>query len=311
MRRCRFGRYSQAPCVDLPLADTEEQQLLSLGVRYDELVAALEEDEQEELVTELDRIETEIATLQDKKRGWSEVEKARSGTIVFLDPEGRPQIARGLVKPNGEAKESERPEKQRSARANGYANSVILELGTQRTAALRELLAQQPETALTALLHALVDGLFFNGRSASCLGITAAEAQLDRRSAAIGESKAGQAFAARNAAWAERLPEPELCWQWLAELDVLDRMMLLAHCVAMTINAREGLGSDADKQLADAAGLRHAHLVEANACQLPQSPHQERNLGDGVGRGVAAGIVALGWFQEGAHGEGSRKASGR
>jgi ParB family chromosome partitioning protein len=117
------------------------------------------------------------------------------------------------------------------------------------------LVAQQPETALTALLHALVDDLFFNGRTASCLGITATEAQLDRRSAAIGDSKAGQAFADRHAAWVNRLPEPELCWQWLAELDVLDRMMLLAHCVALTINAREGLGSEADAQLADATSL--------------------------------------------------------
>jgi ParB family chromosome partitioning protein len=159
------------------------------------------------------------------------------------------------VKPNGEAKEAERATKQRAPRANGYAGSVILELGTQRTAALRELVAQQPEAALTALLHALVDDLFFNGRTASCLGIIATEAQLDRRSAAIGDSKAGQAFAARHAAWVKRLPEPELCWQWLVELDVLDRMMLLAHCVALTINAREGLGSNADVLLSDAAGL--------------------------------------------------------
>jgi len=251
----RFGRYSQAPRVDLPLADADEKHLLSLGVRYDELVAALEEEEQEELVTELDRIEAEIATLQDKKRGWSDEEKARSGAVVFLDPEGQPQIVRGLVKPNGEAKEAERTTKQRNPRANGYADSVIRELGTQHTAALRELVAQRPEAALTALLHALVDGLFFNGRSVSCLGITVTDAQLDRRSAAIADSKAGQAFAARHAAWVKRLPEPELCWQWLVELDVLDRMTLLAHCVALTINAREGLGSEADARLADATGL--------------------------------------------------------
>jgi len=145
-------------------------------------------------------------------------------------------------------------------RGNGYAETVLLELSAERTAALREVLAAKPETALTALLHVLVGRLFCSGPSESCIGIAATAVALDRASEAVGKSKAAQAFQARHALWSERLPERDQLWAWLGQLKPAERLDLLAHCVATTVNALHGpMGrsarlEDADA-LADAAGL--------------------------------------------------------
>jgi ParB family chromosome partitioning protein len=200
-------------------------------------VAILEEEEQEEPAAELDRIEAEIATLQDKKRRWSDEEKARSGAIVFLDPEGRPQIVRGLVKSDGPGTDGTvAPPTSKRTRTHGYADSVLLDLSAHRTAALRELLAREPKTALLALLHALVDRLFYRGPTCTSLGVVAQETRLERASRSVDDSPAAQAFRARHAVWTERLPEQVNCWEWLRQLDADDRLALLAHCVGMTVN---------------------------------------------------------------------------
>jgi ParB family chromosome partitioning protein len=233
----RFGRYSQAPSIDLPLDEPEEQRLRSLSIRYDELVAILEEEEQEEPAAELDQIETEIALLQDKKRSWSDEEKARSGAVVFLDPKGRPQIVRGLVKPNGPGTDGiAAPSTSKRTRTDGYADSVLLDLSAHRSAALRELLARDPNTALLALLHALVDRLFYRGPTCTSLGVVAQETRLAPASRSVDDSPAAQAFRARHAAWAERLPQQANCWEWLLQRDADERLALLAHCVGMTVN---------------------------------------------------------------------------
>lgn len=254
------GRFGRAKTCEVQLSEEEETRLSQLGARYDELVAEVDDEDETADTTELDQISVEMAELQQKKEGWPDDEKARAGVIVSLGPDGEPQIVRGLLKPaaNGHAaiEGAEQPKKR--SRTNGYSDSVLVDLSAHRTAALRELVAQQPDTALLALLHALVDHLFHDGPTKTCLSIGANAIELERVSQSVGESTAGQAFLARHKAWTNRMPEQEKCWTWLAGLNNAERLSLLAHCVAMTVNGLESRHASAQENvavLAGAAGL--------------------------------------------------------
>ena len=132
------------------------------------------------------------------------------------------------------------PSPPKPAHHNGYSGSIVLELSAQRTAALREVLASQPETALLVLLHTLAGQLLYPDRHKTCLGITATEVPLSQVSQTVETSPAAQAFGERRTTWSERLPEKDGLWDWLAALNPADRLDLLACCVAMTVNALDG-----------------------------------------------------------------------
>jgi ParB family chromosome partitioning protein len=258
----RSGHFGRAATAEVTLSEPEEARLRELSDRYDALVESLEEDSDEASLEEADRLEAELADLQARKQHWPDEEKARAGAIISLDLDGALQVTRGLIKPdasghsvqNGNGVIRKKPE-----RRNGYSDSVLLELSAHRTAALREMLAAQPETALLALLHALVDQLFHHGAPDSCLRIVANVVALDRAFESVAESTTAQAFRARHQAFEEGLPARDQVWDWLAALDPSERSKLLAHCVGMTVDALDR-PSEKDKQflaskLALATGL--------------------------------------------------------
>lgn len=235
-----LAHFGRAKTRTVKLSKREEKRLSKLAERYDELVAELE-DGDESKAQELDRVSGEMTTLHNKKETWPDTVKARSGTILSLDWNGTLQVTRGLLKRDPRtataAQDGEsRQQKGREARS-GYADSIVLDLSAHRTAALRAVVAGEPQLGLLALLHALVEQLLYDGPSRSCLNIAVNEVILDRASSSVGTSKAVTEFLARHAAWKERLPEPEGLWNWLVELAQDDRLGLLAPCTALTVDA--------------------------------------------------------------------------
>lgn len=257
-----LSQFGRAETVERPLSDEAQAKLASLGERYDELVAALE-DGDEGLGPEIDRIDEDIAAIESSKATRPDEEKARAGAIVSLGPDGTLDVVRGLLKPEAsrpkEAKDGQGAAKK-AANGNGYADSVVLDLSAHKTAAMRELLAQQPTIALLALLHVLVGQLFGHGSPENCLRIAASAVFPEEVSGSVGECPAGQAFSVRHAAWAARLPQADQLWDWLLQLPNNDREQLLAHCVGMTVDAiqgrhRSGLNQAHADTLAAALGL--------------------------------------------------------
>lgn len=296
-----LSRFGRAEPLERDLSEEQQAKLSALAERYDELVAALEEGD-ESLGKEIDAVAEEMARLESPAV-WSPEEKARSGAIVSLGPGGSVEVERGLVKIDASktmATEGEPRAAKRRAGGNGYADSVLLDLSAHRTAAMREVLAQKPSVALLALLHALVGQLFRHGGSA-CLRLTASAGAPEQISGGVAESKAGQAFAARHAGWAERLPDPQQLWDWLVQLSPDERDRLLAHCVGMMVDAlegghRSGLNREQADRLAAALELDMREWwrpTEANFFSRVRKDHILAAVAEGVSQQASWRLAAL------------------
>jgi len=115
---------------------------------------------------------------------------------------------------------------------------LVLNLTAHRTAGLRDMLAQAPDFALTAVVHALAVATFYPHERASCLDLKIVSAWLGSPAPGIEESPAGLALAARHEAWAERLPRAAAdAWGFVAALSGADLLALLAHCASLSVNA--------------------------------------------------------------------------
>ncbi|HEY1707188.1 MAG TPA: ParB/RepB/Spo0J family partition protein [Rhizomicrobium sp.] len=260
-----LSRFERAEKTLITLEGEDQERLVSLCRRYDNLAAGLEEQESEDAEVEFDRVSVEIAELQSKRGFWSEDAKAGAGAIVGIDWQGGLHISRGLVRPDEKVRSELAADEEivsaakHSAAKAGYADSVVLDLSAHRTAVLRVVIAQKPSLALGALVHAFVEQLFYRGMGTSCLSVTASEIYLDRSSDTVAGSRAASEFAAQHEAWQSRLPElVDGLWPWIVGLGQHDQLALLAHCAALTVNALETPGRPSSRDwrvLAQAASV--------------------------------------------------------
>ncbi|CAH2606404.1 protein of unknown function (plasmid) [Rhodovastum atsumiense] len=115
-----------------------------------------------------DALDAAIAALSAAAFVFSDRQKARGGAFVGIRPDGALAVVRGLVRP------AKRPEPSAADAATGaedgpsgpaprLSGAVAADLVAQRTAALRALLADRPDVALAALVHALAQAVFYEG----------------------------------------------------------------------------------------------------------------------------------------------------
>lgn len=247
--------------------------------------------------------------------GYDPAEKARAGAIVVLGEDGQARVGRGFVRPEDEPApdpededeaadaadqagaeaslaagddegdpEEDAPDAEPAEEPTGDASAPLsawlrAELTAHRSAALRHALAENPDLALIALLHVLVLRVFTRtGVAASCLAIHMGSHDLSAEGGGVEDSRAGIANAARHAAWARQVPDDAgQVWDFVVGLDGDSRASLLAHCVALSLNAVHGF---------ERRPLAWAHAdVLASALGLDMSdwwsPTAERYL-DGV-----------------------------
>jgi ParB family chromosome partitioning protein len=136
------------------------------------------------------------------------------------------------------------------------SDRLIEDLTAHRTAALRLALAEQPETALVAVVHALAVRLFHTRAldPASCLDLRTYEPHLQASSDTIQTSPTVAAFEAARRRWRARLPgeEAEL-WDWLLATDPATRLDLLAFCAGAVVDATRRRSGQPGR-----SALRHA-----------------------------------------------------
>jgi ParB family chromosome partitioning protein len=263
--------------VPLTKKETKARDALKAELDKLEKKYADAEEIPEEVDARLGEIETALGEFEDRPVVYDPSEIARAGVFVSIGTDGSLHIERGYVRPedeepvavgDGEEAEEDTSENSTAARPNGasatsrapspfsspghpamesdeedegfrpLSDRLMTELTAHRTLALREAVANDPDTAYLAILHALCLKLFYRLGLDSCL-------EVDAKSVLFGsqvEGLSGMAYAtaidARHGAWSAQLPKDTAdLWDVLSGLDSDSRQAVFAHCVGLTINA--------------------------------------------------------------------------
>ncbi len=251
-----------------PLTPEEQAGYDALRAEYGRLEeqCAGPEDLPEAVDQRLAELETALAAFEDRPVIFDPTEIARAGVFVSIGSEGELAIERGFVRredepaaegdPNeaspvdngvdrahretiitvGCADDSETTEDEEIGRP--LSDRLVTELTVHRTLALRDALANAPDVAGIAVLHALcLDIFYLASASDTCLEIMAKSVRFDTQAPGLNDSASAKAIAARHDGWSKRLPQdPAGLWEALTALDADSRTALLAHCASLTVN---------------------------------------------------------------------------
>jgi ParB family chromosome partitioning protein len=246
----------------------------------------------------LGEIETALDALNDRPVVYDPAEVGFAGAFVSIDRDGSLRIERGYVRPedeppvepvrakdqeappNGEPGTTDRgvvtvgaggtPEREAEAEEDDglkpLSERLITELTAHRTLALRDALANDPDTAFTAVLHALCLSAFYRFSSGSCLEISAKSATFGTQAPGLADSASARAIEVRHQQWAKQLPKGEDdLWNALAAFDADSRAALLAHCASLSINAVHEPWNRNPRRLAHADTLARAVKLDMAA----------------------------------------------
>ena len=223
--------YGLRPLVPVApaLTDEEEHELETLLNERDELEASEGDAETEK---RLSAVTQRITELEAKTPTFAPEDVASAGCFVSLDSDGRLCIERGYVRPEDEPRSSEdaeaaeplesasggeqetdwrpvpsaAPVEDRDDDSAALPEKLIADLTTFRTLALRDALANDPDTALLALLHTLSLKLLYSyGAHMTCVEIQA-HGLLPNTLKDARQTKPAKAIEARTNGWKQALP---------------------------------------------------------------------------------------------------------
>ena len=251
----------------IPLTDEEQGQLDALVEEYDAIGEEYRDgcDLPDEVDARLTEIDAELDALNRRPASYEPSEQARAGVFVSLAHDGRLRIDRGYVRPEdepiaevqnageagcdegtvqratvmvgGQVQDSSNPDDEDDA-IRPLPDRLIAELTAERTVALRDAVANAPQAAFLALLHALTLSVFRSHGTYGCLQIGVTQAWLGNVAPNLRESRWSQSIQARHEQWGEKLPdEPQALWDTLSAMPHDQQMALLAHCVSLGVNA--------------------------------------------------------------------------
>jgi len=258
---------------EVPMTEDEELQIVALQEEADALDEQWSQADSipDEVHLRMETIAAEIKAITERPIIFEPAEVAIAGAFVSIDYDGSLSIERGYVQPDDEpVVESEEAEHGAGAEETGddsdrmvsgssgpdqgqpdggeeddedghkpLSDRLIAELTAWRTLALQDAIAQEPETAYIAVLHAAVLDSFYHMSRESCLQINVHRASFAVQPDDLRDSAPAQSIAARNAQWEARLPDSaDELWEALLAFDEGERASLLAHCASLALNAQ-------------------------------------------------------------------------
>ena len=262
---------------EVPLTKKETKARDALKAELDKLEKEYADAEEipEEVDARLGEIETALGEFEQRPVVYDPSEIARAGVFISIGTDGTLHVERGYVRPedeepvaagDGEEAEEDTGDDSAAARPNGAAatsrapssptgrppaesdeedegvrplsDRLMAELTAHRTLALREAMANDPDTAFLAMLHALCLKLFYRFGLDTCLEVEAKSVLFGTQVEGLGDMPYATAIDARHGSWSAQLPKDTAdLWDVLIGLDGDSRQALFAHCVGLTINA--------------------------------------------------------------------------
>ncbi|WP_375459867.1 ParB/RepB/Spo0J family partition protein [uncultured Enterovirga sp.] len=254
-----------------PMSETEQAEREALQTEYDDLEAehAAAPELPEEVDARLGEIEAALARLDERPALFEHNEIARAGAFVSLDVTGQLKVERGFVRPedekpvepeadiaraDGEARGGDEPASDVPSPATATSHAdfdeeedpsgrvsdrLLTELTAARTLSLRAALANDPDAAFLAVLHALTLRTFCGSYSVdTCLDIEARSVPLGSHAPGLDDSPAGQALTKLHEDWSRQMPSQATgVWAFVLDLDRDSRAALFAFCVSRSVNA--------------------------------------------------------------------------
>lgn len=261
----------------IDMTEEEQATRAALVEEQDRLEAEYEGADElpDEVDQRLGEIEDLVDRLDSRPVRYDPADVPRAGVFVSLDRDGALFIERGYVKPEDEAPA---PSGEKGGTGNGdedgdggtadpadhpgprvvvvtvggeagtsddepdgirpLSDRLLAELTAHRTLALRDALANAPDAAFQAVLHALCLSAFYRfACTETCMEITTRSASFAAQAPSLGECSSAKAIEARHEAWQARLPEqPGALWDAITALDDDSRATLFAHCASLTAN---------------------------------------------------------------------------
>lgn len=254
----------------VPLTDDEQSRRDALVEEYDRIGDDYGDgsDLPDEVDARLTEIDAELTALNTRPTVYDPDDMLRAGVFISLTHDGRLRIDRGYVLPEdepvaegqndgandandanadvsdgatvtvaGQAAQTGSDDEEDEA-IKPLPDRLVSELSAERTLALRDALANAPQAAFLALLHALVLSVFRPHGTHGCVQIGVTQAWLGNVAPNLRESVWSHSIQVRHEHWGERLPdEPQALWDALAAMPQDEQMALLAHCVSHGVNA--------------------------------------------------------------------------
>ncbi len=255
---------------EVPLSEAEYAEREALRREQDDLMEkhSPEDEWPEEASRRYDEIEEAIDDFEDRPFTYDPAEMANAGAFVRVDNHGRLVVERGFVRPEDEPRttaeipdaeqsvvdgETEPAAPQRAVVTLGdrpadddaddgvvkpLSDRLISELTSHRTIALQEAVAQNPEVALTLLLHKLATDLFYKGTTGGCLDAAVRTVSMIVQAPGLADTPSAQAQEEREKDYQAQMPQAhEQLWDFLAGLPAAHRLDLLAFCVSQGVSA--------------------------------------------------------------------------
>lgn len=188
-------------------------------------------------------IEEAIAALNEKYFFYEPAMKARTGVLIRLDKAGEVILEKGLLRPQdktvGDAEAEEAAKEAKKGEKPRISAKLLEELTAHQSRAIAYTLAENPETALTALLHTLTAKPDANRYfRETCLEMGDLSTKSYGNYETVKGSLAHLALEEKADEWASIMPQDDAeRWNWLAALDDMQRKALLAYCVSSYVNA--------------------------------------------------------------------------
>jgi ParB family chromosome partitioning protein len=233
----------------VPLSEEAEDEHRQLVEEYERLYQELPEDD-ERASARLDELQERIDALESTEAAYTAETLAIAGAIVTLGGNGEPRVLRGLVRPDDEPEGEAEPDAPKERPE--HSAPLVLSLTDTKSAAISASLAQRPDVALAAVVHALASDVFRAHREDSSLQLSVEVTGFKE------ESKGASDMQLAREQWAERLPKGDSAmWEWCLTQDSDTLLELLAFCAASTLNAVQA------KHIASVGRIVHANALAA------------------------------------------------
>lgn len=223
----------------------------------------------EKLDEQTTALEARLEALQESRLDTGEVDKSVSGAVVSLNHSGL-VVLRGLIRRDDckEAKAGGNGTPAKSTRAE-VPEKLMMDLSSQRTAAIQALMISNQKVTLAALAYKLAASIFkgYDNHSPLKISLTQNRSSLEKNSLSLAQSRAALALDAEHAAWMQKLPKDSANWfSWLLEQPQETVLTLIVFATAHCADALQHTlgGTDNAGPMARALNLDMADWWEAS-----------------------------------------------